>query len=604
VGASVFATVTKLCALALVVTAFGQAIRFPSRIAAASGGDVPTLAYEGGFRPNIGADRGDFDCGWAYMSGRRVSSVNHIFISTGCQNDTFAFAPIEFTDPVSEGIDADYSTSSTVTDLPDGTLVTNWGLTAPAGSGYNFWGDDSLFGDVFQSDGTQTNYGTLGQDWLPYGMTYNDDGSGDCCFYITYGAIYGIYPDTGLAPNNAFAHNMIGVEMTAQGAVDAFGPIRQCSGAYGGAEQCGVSRAALHWRMPDGSMGHGGSQGATQQGSSNLKVNPGPSFFRTASWPSKSGTYGWGSDRTTAAYRTTDIVADTKYLAHYANDIDMDTGIAQDNVSPFTPQTITMFKRPTLPTGTTAPTYAGVACTEDGGGFNPYCWEGRCNASGDAANIEADPRDYSGVGTWTATDGMYGGAVVTIGSQQAFVVLAMLCTGHTWYRTFSATGCQRTAAEIAGGGGPQACPRHEDHEDAPTATGPVCTLREAALLVYDMDDLQATPDYDAEPVQIIYLARQWGVKHWFTGVGEAGAGQVVTGMWYEPTEQKIYWANYYGDMGATQFGENRHVMHVASVNLTPAPAPTPFPILPLAAGAAVWMTGSLFTRRNRPWGTV
>ena len=330
VGASVFATVTRLLAVALAVTAVAQ-IRFPARIS--GGGEVPTLTYEGGFRPNIGATRGDFDCGWAYMSGRRVSSVNHIFLSTGCQNDTFAFAPIEFTDPVSEGIDADYSTSSTVTDLPDGTLVTNWGLTAPAGVGYNFWGDDSLFVDVFQSDGTQTNYGTLGQDWLPYGMTYNDDGSGDCCFYITYGAIYGIYPDTGLGPNNAFAHNMIGVEMTAQGAVDAFGPIRQCSGEYGGAEQCGVSRAALHWRMPDGSMGHGGSQGATQQGSSGLKVNPGPSFFRTASWPSKSGTYGWGSVRGSAAYRSTDIVADTKYLAHYANDIDMDTGIAQDLVS-------------------------------------------------------------------------------------------------------------------------------------------------------------------------------------------------------------------------------------------------------------------------------
>jgi hypothetical protein len=179
-------------------------------------------------------------------------------------------------------------------------------------------------------------------------------------------------------------------------------------------------------------------------------------------------------------------------------------------------------------------------------------------------------------------------------------VLANWCTGHIWYRTFSDTTCHSrgNASEdnYVPPGGPQACPRHNDHEDAPAVTGGTCTLMEAVLIVYDMDDLQATPDYSPEPEQVIYLARQWGVKHWKTGVGNTQAGEVLVGLWYEPTEQKLYWANYAGDT-VTDFGEDHPVVHVASVAAAP-PAPQPFPILPVAAGVALWSVGGVLSRRG------
>jgi hypothetical protein len=608
VGVAVFVVASRLVALALLVTAVAQ-IRFPARV----GGETAALTYLGGFRASTGASRGDFDCSAIALTGRRVSNVNRLLVTQGCYDDdaTWAFAPIEMTDPVSAGTAGSYSTSSTVTDLPLAVTVTDWKVDG-VGAAYNFWDADDFLGDTFNSSGVQQDLelGGGAGEVLVRGITYNENGDGDCCLYLTTGNPYGVYPSPSLAPYNTWQWTMYGAKMTSQGNVTRFGPIRTCAGDWGdGVEQCGSDRASLFWDMPDGSMGGGSANGATQQGYPQ-KANKGPSLFRWATWPQPGDTYGWGSTRNgDAQWRTTDRVATTKYLAHYEPNLNYENGkmLGGDPVR--------AARRPPIPSGTTPPTYAGATC-EEGNGLMPYCFEPPCTAGTVALGVgvpalEADPAEASfnglpsNTGTWTAQDQMSGGSVIEQGSKTFFIVLANWCTGHTWYRTFSDTTCHSRgiAAEDANvpPGGPQGCPRHADHEDAPTTTGPVCTLKEAVLLVYDFDDLQATPDYSPDPVQVIYLARQWGVKHWYTGVSNTAAGATIGGLWCDPVEKKCYFGNWGGD-AVTDFGETKPVFHTFSFdpNLAPAPASaTPLPILPVAAGVALWSVGSLFRRASR-----
>jgi hypothetical protein len=514
------------------------------------------------------------------LTGRRVGGVNRVMITGQTEGATDYAAPVELEDPVSAGDAASYSISTTVTNLPLGALVQNWGKAGVgnAGDNYDFWGSNK-FCYTYDSDGDVVEIAS-GASCLALGSRFKDDGTGTCCYYTTYSINYGNYPSPALAPWNMYHWNGVFADLQSNGDVDVYGPFRMCAGSYDGVEVCGATRALSLFEMPDGSMGHGSASTNTQGGSI---VNAGPSFLRSAAWPQRTDDLSFGSNRNASVnYRTTDIQPTHTYITHgpYA---------FPDNNGDAVTTPITTFRRTRLPDlPSPGNSYSGAECSEEGDGRLPYCYEGRCTGtSPDHPNAEVDPARYENdLGTWTITDAYNGQEYIRVNGKDVLVVLAEFCTGHTWYSTSSDTTCQRVASEITAGGGPHVCPRHEKEGIGGGITGPVCSHREPVLLLYDPADLPASPIYSAQPFDVIYLQRELGLKHVFQRANnDDGAlrahGRTLNGLWWEPTESKLYFGTLMGDYGVTQFGEFRPVIHALHVTDSP-----PDPLLVNALGSA------------------
>jgi hypothetical protein len=137
------------------------------------------------------------------------------------------------------------------------------------------------------------------------------------------------------------------------------------------------------------------------------------------------------------------------------------------------------------------------------------------------------------------------------------------------------------------------------------ATGPVSTKDTSVMIIYDPAELERVKDgtiedYEAVPDSVIDVRDTFSL---ITGTDNGKRNNFEGGYLNGTT---LYMISHAADI--TDNPGNPNVMemliHVFTIDDSAPPAPVGyFPVLPFAAAAAVWMTGSLFSRR-RPWGTV
>jgi hypothetical protein len=146
--------------------------------------------------------------------------------------------------------------------------------------------------------------------------------------------------------------------------------------------------------------------------------------------------------------------------------------------------------------------------------------------------------------------------------------------------------------------GPLWSPKNNVNAGA-NVTGPVSVENEVALVLFDMDDLEAVnagsvDTYAPEPTGVLYLLDDYSEMRWVgsaPGLTNYGA---QCGIDYIARTNKLYTVNCLAD-DATVFGDARPIVYRWGVDNTPPPTP----LLPLAAGVAVWSLGGLTSGRSR-----
>jgi hypothetical protein len=140
---------------------------------------------------------------------------------------------------------------------------------------------------------------------------------------------------------------------------------------------------------------------------------------------------------------------------------------------------------------------------------------------------------------------------------------------------------------------------------SPTAvTGPTSTYLTPVLAMFDPADLEAVAagsklDYTVEPVWVMDLTAAGLLTSPMTQQGRERAVSVG-----HVDDQMRLWIGSTGADDTISSNATQAIYHLMQLDDSAPPAPVGyFPVLPFAAAAAVWMTGSLFSRR-RPWGTV
>lgn len=209
--------------------------------------------------------------------------------------------------------------------------------------------------------------------------------------------------------------------------------------------------------------------------------------------------------------------------------------------------------------------------------------------------------DSSGDGTalwidWTDTTGL--------------LFANSLGRGHIWYSNPGVNGgvCTHSYPDRYANTGPVPLVRSDDSGNSAFNTGPD---KDYAVTIREMSKLAPQAGVRPDLVEIFdmeYMALRYTNFVYDNTVGgtstSCGAFNVnctgikLMGMAADETSRLIFMAtSSVPAAGAARFvREYVNVFSVASPAPTPTPAPMP-PSLPLAASAAVWMLGSLFTRR-------
>jgi hypothetical protein len=133
------------------------------------------------------------------------------------------------------------------------------------------------------------------------------------------------------------------------------------------------------------------------------------------------------------------------------------------------------------------------------------------------------------------------------------------------------------------------------------ATGPSSTLSTTVMTIMDPDDLNAVKagtkvDYTVEAASMFSLNASPYSLHLST-FGNQGTGNKVLPGYFDSTTNRLYLLAPAADCtrtGNCNFAEA--LVHVFEIDDS-AP-PVPFPVLPLAAGVAVWSLGGLTGRRR------
>lgn len=464
----------------------------------------------------------------AYITGRIVGGNANLLLSQNRSGSSFGpWSLWEGQDPLTYSSDCDSGSSAKL------TFVKNWGISS--GASYDMWG--GLFGKTYDASGTLVYDGGSLQD-AATGIHWTAE-SATCCALITYALPYGQYSyswNTVVADltNGGTGSTNVGLNTT------TVGPLRWQSGTYpfgSGFNSLGPKRAMYFVNLPDGSCGHGSSNGFTQQEDSNRGV----ALFGGAPCPNLSTPVGFGSARGSQTTnsgtcggslgpcgRSTDILSTDDYIAAYSLDNFIDgTGAitgGRPNWSTRRPAVLTK-------------NYIPEAFT--------------CTASGqiNAEEIDWALPQYSNVGSWTAEDNSSGVAqITTADGKTGTIFLVYVSTGHGWYKTPSCTSFLRNADEIAAGGGPLWCPRH-NVDSGVSVTGPNTTEFTPYLLIYsnaclNLNKLGSQPDYSCEPewvdLQALFPTMQFAPKlNPNNGLHNSFYGR-VGGMWYDVVHHNLY----------------------------------------------------------------
>jgi hypothetical protein len=139
--------------------------------------------------------------------------------------------------------------------------------------------------------------------------------------------------------------------------------------------------------------------------------------------------------------------------------------------------------------------------------------------------------------------------------------------------------------------------------DVPEVTGPVSTTSVPVVIFFDPARLVtnaagSTTDYASLAESAIDMETEFGIHT--ADQGSSVANNIVGG--YRPPGTNYLWlATLQSDCSRTgncNFAETLLLRFTIDDSAQPPPAPVPLPVMPLAAGAAVWSVGSLFSRQR------
>lgn len=354
-------------------------------------------------------------CGRASMD-----NLIHCFSLQEGQSGYYGYySLIEYIVPTSLGSTPDTATPA--------IYYRNWGYSS--GALYEMW--HGQYGYTYDINGNEVVLENTPFTPYPAGLGYHESG-GHRYVYIQYGLTYGN------PPNNPPPWNWVTCELVNPGTGDAnqtglsticSSPQRICAGTgtYGGTSGaqgeeggCGPFRGSNPTPAPDGKM-------CTSTGLTHTQNPPnwGPAIWCGADWPTVSTPNGFGSTRAgNAKLRTTDIVQTVDYLSHYQlsqGQVNLDgtlNGVPQWSG-----------RRPSYATATLAPNPPG---------FKNYTYAGGTaityGVTSNASEVEVDPDQYSGFGSWINGDFVQGMYFVS-GTKTGVIGAGHFIVGPYWYKT-------------------------------------------------------------------------------------------------------------------------------------------------------------------------
>jgi len=422
------------------------------------------------------------------MTGRIVNGQVRLFVYGKKDPNTGEGPVYEIADPGSG-----YST--TYSQGPRATLVTNWG-------------------NIYH--GKRVEYAYPNGPNSATGATknfVNQSGQAGLYWNNTTNLLYWIYYNNYDGQNHPYDASLgaSSLDNASTAATTAYGPWRTRATDADGSVWYGQWRCQFLAENPiDGSMMCISGQavsGATQ-------ISWGPSLYSRSSWPT-TGTPG--------TWSAPDLVLTKRMLNYYF------MGAQQQN-----------FGRPWVDdrSGALHGELRSLRRRNDQAVFEYFNQAQFPNVN--FQNLRVNPAMNGGVGSWSDLDGVTGGTWIETGTKRGVVFSAVLAGGplglsdptncnaaHEWY----------TNAGVGTGTCTHGC-------SPPVANaGPVTTAAFPALLIYDPADLDAVAagsvrDYAVEPTAVINLETAFGIHT--APITEMGTAKNVSGFFFDPTRNYLY----------------------------------------------------------------
>jgi hypothetical protein len=592
----VLSFVTKFVACVLAVAALVQ-VRVPIRIGGPASGilQASDLTFDGYIR--MPASGTDTSSSYGGISGRQVSGDTHIFVYGGAGG--VDYPDIYELDVTGLTPGADHTTA------PRSTLVTNWG---------DDWGAKRQTWDTGGVEGNLVGFGNA----INNSMYWNETTS---LLYLGY--------DYNYTEFSKWTQLAVSLDNPTGPVITAYGPWRH---TYPNSTDPLTDGTRTHFITKHPTTGKMLTGGISKSG--NASIPWGPSLVGGNDFPTSATTGGFGM---------TPINQSSHYLDYYYQ-----SGTFDAEGDPVL--TIKQFQFPTNLT------YMFELKPPNADRVNPAVNGGRGTWSDESSSVSS--------AIWI--DGTNKDGVLFFGTLQAgYGTTSSECDGdthHGWYRTagngyliltnikgtFVAEtitgGTSGTTATVTGVSNPyltwqqaggvtdnmtngetitgstsgatatvstwkrsNVCDHGCGVPDVPEVTGPVSTTSVPAIIFFDPARLTtnaagSTTDYESLAESAVDAETEWGIHT--ASQGSSVANNIV-GV-YRPTGTNYLWlATLQSDCSRTgncNFSETLLLRFTVDDSAPPAPVGY-FPALPFAAAAAVWMTGSLFSRR-RPWGTV